>query len=108
MKHGFYASVFKPGEIRELEKITKAEINDEIALLRILIKRTVISMNSLSALDKLDYLRGIRVITFAGSCVEKLERTRKLVFDEPVRLNKLLEAAVDDFGVILPPVSVVD
>jgi hypothetical protein len=103
LKHGFYASVVKPDEIRELEKITKAEINDETTLLRVLIKRTVISMNSLSALDILDYLRGIRIITFAGSCVEKLERTRKLVFDEPVTLNKLLEAAVDDFWGDSPP-----
>jgi hypothetical protein len=90
LKYGFYASVFEPGEIRNLEKITKAELYDEVALLRVLIKRTVISMNDLSNLDIMDYLRGIRVITFAGACVEKLERTRKLVFDEPVTTEKLL------------------
>ncbi len=95
--------MFNPGEIRKLEKITKAEINDEIALLRVLIKRTVVSMNGLSNLDIFDYLRGIRVITFAGSCVEKLERTRKLVFDEPVTLHKILMKAVDEFWDDSPP-----
>ncbi len=103
LKHGFYASVFNPGEIRKLEKITKAEINDEIALLRVLIKRTVVSMNGQSNLDIFDYLRVIRVITFAGSCVEKLERTRKLVFDEPVTLHKILMKAVDEFWDDSPP-----
>jgi hypothetical protein len=98
LKHGFYASVFKPGEIRKLEEMNKTEINDEIALLRVLIKRTVVSLYCLSNLDIFDYLRGIRVITFAGSCVEKLERTRKLVFDEPVTLQKILMEAVDDLG----------
>jgi hypothetical protein len=95
LKHGFYASVFKPDEIRKLEKITKAELNDEIALLRVLIKRTVVSMSVLSNLNSFDYLRGIRIITFAGSCVEKLERTRKLVFDEPMTVGKLLIQAIE-------------
>jgi len=61
-----------------------------------LIKRTVVSMSVLSNLNSFDYLRGIRILTFAGSCVEKLERTRKLVFDEPVTLGKLLIRAVED------------
>ena len=98
MKHGFYASVFKPDEIRKLDKITKAELNDEIALLRVLIKRTVVSMNAFSNLNRFDYLRGIRVITFAGSCVEKLERTRKLVFGEPVTTEKILTQAIDQWN----------
>jgi hypothetical protein len=96
LKYGFYASVFKPDEIRKLEKITQAELIDEVALLRVLIKRTVVSMNDLSNLDLMDFLRCIRVITFAGACVEKLERTRKLVFDEPVTHGKLLARAIED------------
>jgi hypothetical protein len=96
LKHGFYASVFKPDEIRKLEKITKAELDDELALLRVLIKRTVVSMDVLSNLALFDYLRGIRLITFAGACVEKLERTRKLVFDEPMTTGKLLTRAIED------------
>jgi len=94
LKHGFYASVFKPGEIRKLEEMNKTEINDEIALLRVLIKRTVVSMYCLSNLDIFDYLRGIRVITFAGSCVEKLERTKRLVFEEPTTLGKIIEDSI--------------
>jgi hypothetical protein len=94
LKHGFYASVFKPGEIRKLDKMNKTEINDEIALLRVLIKRTVVSMYGLSNLDMFTYLRGIRVITFAGSCVEKLERTKKLVFEESTGVEQILADCV--------------
>lgn len=72
LKHGFYASTFKTEEIRKLEKMDEIEINDDLALLRTLIKRAVISMNGLSKLEIIEYLRGIRVIIFAGSCIEKL------------------------------------
>jgi hypothetical protein len=90
LKHGFYASTFKPEEIRKLEKMDGIEINDDLVLLRTLIKRTVISMNGLSGLDIFEYLRGIRVITFAGSCIEKLERTRRLVFKESTELENIV------------------
>jgi len=98
LKHGFYASVFKPGEIRKLEKMDKIEVNDEIALLRFLIKRNVVLMDGLSALDFFDYLRGVRVITFAGSCVEKLERTKRLVFDESTELEKIISDSLRDIN----------
>lgn len=90
LKHGFYASAFKPEEIRKLEKMDGIEINDDLALLRTLIKRTFISMNGFPGLEYYEYLRGVRVIIFAGSCIEKLERTRRLVFKELTELENIM------------------
>ncbi len=90
LKHGFYASAFKPEEIRKLEKMDGIEINDDLALLRTLIKRTFISMNGFPGLEYYEYLRGVRVIIFAGSCIEKLERTRRLVFKESTELENIM------------------
>ena len=76
LKHGFYASVFKPEEILKLDKVEKHEIDDEIAFLRILIKRTVASLYDQTDLSLLEHMRAVRVITYAGSCVERLECTK--------------------------------
>jgi hypothetical protein len=91
LKHGFYASVFKPEEIRKLETIKNNEVDDEIALIRVLIKRTVASMFEQTDLDLLDYLKAIRVITYAGSCVEKMECTKKLVNPHPTMMDYLFK-----------------
>ncbi len=94
LKHGFYASAFKPEEIRKLDKMDKNEIDDEIALLRVLIKRTFISMYSQSDLDIFSTQRGIRVIIFAASCVEKLERNKMLVFGKSTGLDKMIKDSI--------------
>lgn|GEM_PF-1993307 len=97
LRHGFYASVFEPEEIRSLGKTTLNELTDEISLLRILIKRLVTAMRLVPGLPFFDVLKGVRVITYAASCVEKLDRTRRLVFSEPDTLHEILESAIDEF-----------
>jgi hypothetical protein len=97
LKHGFYASVFNPEEIRKLDQVAQAQLVDEVALVRVLIKRTVISMNVPSNLDLPDHLHALRVITFAASCIEKLERTRRFVFDEHETMSDIINRAIDLF-----------
>lgn len=79
LRHGFYASLLKPEEIRKLDKIKENEIDDELAFIRILIKRTVALLEDQIGLGWLEYLRAVRVITFAASCVERLECTKKCI-----------------------------
>jgi hypothetical protein len=76
LRHGFYASVFKPEEILMLDKVEEHEIDDEIAFLRTLIKRTVALLYDQTGLSLLEHMRAVRVITYAGSCVERLECTK--------------------------------
>jgi len=82
LRHGFYASVFKPEEILKLDKVEKHEIDDEIAFLRTLIKRTVASLYDQTDLSLLEQLRAVRVIIYACSCVERLECTKMAICPE--------------------------
>jgi hypothetical protein len=92
LRHGFYASVFKPEEILKLDKVEKQEIDDEIALLRTLIKRTFASLDAQTDLGLLEYMHAVRVITYAGSCVERLECTKMAVFPESSWFEEFMKA----------------
>ena len=95
LRHGFYASIFKPEEILELDKIKEHEIDDEIAFVRILIKRTVASIYAQPDLSQLEYLKAVRVIIYAGSCVERLECTKQLISPESSIFDILNEALTE-------------
>lgn len=92
LRHGFYASIFKPEEILKLDKVEKHEIDDEIAFLRTLIKRTVASLYDQTDLSRLEYLKAVRVITYAGSCVERLECTKNAICPESSWLDEFFKA----------------
>ena len=92
LRHGFYASVFKPEEILKLDKVEKHEIDDEIAFLRTLIKRTFASLYDQTDLSLLEHMRAVRVITYAGSCVERLECTKMAICPESSFSDVLKEA----------------
>ncbi len=76
LQHGFYSSVFHLDEIRRLERLKGIHVEDEKQLLRILIKRTVASMDAkgYSKLTFMEQVRALRAVTFAGACLERLER----------------------------------
>jgi hypothetical protein len=78
LKHGFYASVFQPDELRRLEVSEQHEIEEELLLLRLLIKRTVASLpvGKSAEAQNMDYFKALRVLTFATSCLEQLQRTQ--------------------------------
>jgi ABC-type microcin C transport system duplicated ATPase subunit YejF len=92
LRHGFYASVFKAEEILKLDKVEKHEIDDEIAFLRTLIKRTVALLYDQTDLSLLEHMRAVRVITYAGSCVERLECTKMAVCPESSFFDELIKA----------------
>ena len=92
LRHGFYASVFKPEEILKLDKVEKHEIDDEIAFLRTLIKRTVASLYDQTDLSLLEQLRAVRVIIYACSCVERLECTKMAICPESSWWDELTKA----------------
>ena len=102
LKHGFYASLFNSAERRRLEKFDQAEIDDDLALLRVLTKRVAASMlhpppNAPLAIGQ--RLAALRVITYASARLEKLQRT-KLLLRGPVEdwREQVIGAALDELG----------
>ncbi len=101
--HGFYASNFTSEEIDRVSYWTKKDLNDEIPLLRILIKRThaaILVHDKEHAGDddadrsaQLDILHAYKILIYATSCLERLERSEgKLHNRERLPLGILGEA----------------
>jgi len=97
LKHGFYASLFNSAERRRLEKFDPDEIDDDVALLRVLIKRAAAAMlhppqNVPLTLGQ--RLAALRVITYASARLEKMQRTKGLLRGpEPDILQEAINAA---------------
>jgi len=82
LKHGFYASLFNSAERRRLEKFDRRGIDDDILLLRVLIKRAaafVLKPPKDNPLTFGQHLTAVRVITYAFARLEKLQRTKLLL-----------------------------
>jgi len=102
LKHGFYASLFNSAERRRLEKFDQAERDDDITLLRVLIKRAaaaVLHPSPNAPLTLGQRLAALRVITYASARLEKLQRTKVLLRGPgPDILQEAIGAALDELG----------
>lgn len=100
LKHGFYASLFNSDERRRLEKFDRREIDDDIILLRVLIKRAAAAMRHAQKNNRLAFsqrLTALRVITYAISRLERLQRTKALLLGPKTdRLQLLLQDAATE------------
>ena len=92
LKHGHYASIFKPTEILKLDKVDGTELDDELGLLRTLLKRTVVLLYAQKDLAPLEHMKALRVIFYAGACVEKLECLKNVISPEETWFDVFLEA----------------
>lgn len=102
LKHGFYASLFNSEERRRLEKFDPREVDDDITLLRVLIKRAAASVLNTRKDDELTLsqrLTALRVITYAIARLEKLQRTRALLLGpETDMIQQAIAQALDEFS----------
>ncbi len=93
LKHGFYASQYRLEELRKLEDLNEGDVTEEIALLRVLMKRVFVGLKD--DIPLLDYLRAVRVLSSADACLEKLNRTRGLRFGPSV-ISDAINQALDE------------
>lgn len=100
LKHGIYATLYNSTERRRLEKFDQREIDDDITLLRVLIKRVaafVLKPQKDNPLPFGQRLTAVRVITYAMSRLEKLQRTQLLLRGPKVdRLQQLMDDALTE------------
>jgi hypothetical protein len=102
LKHGFYASLFNSAERRRLEKFDQDEIDDDIALLRVLTKRVAASMlhpPQTAPLTIGQRLAALRVITYASARLEKMQRTKRLLRGpEPDMVEEAIKAVLEELS----------
>jgi len=77
VKHGFYATKFKKSERTALDTSEFSGLSEEIALLRLYIRRVV--AQSLQSDDFYQNLETLRVLSLACSSLSRLVRTHALV-----------------------------
>ena len=90
LKHGFYADLFTPEEIQRLETNQGMTIQDQVLLLRDLIKRTVHSfkLKEFAQATLAEKSRALRVVSFASATLERLERTAGMAASPSALLDK--------------------
>jgi hypothetical protein len=92
LKHGFYAASFPSAEVRDLENTTFTGLSEEIALLRVYIRRVI--ERSRGVEDLAQVLAILRSICLATACLNRLLKTQQFLasHDDPTRRE--LEAAL--------------
>jgi hypothetical protein len=94
VSHGFYSRRFRKNEVEDLENSFFSGINDEIALLRVCIRRVIEWGKDIQCLpEALDFLR---TISLASGSLSRLVRTQKLIAGSG--LDRAIEEAILDIG----------
>jgi uncharacterized protein YjcR len=73
LKHGFYARKFKQEEVKDLDR-RSPELDDEIKLLRVYMRRVAEQADSFTSLDQgMEFLRALSLATYT---ISRLLKTR--------------------------------
>jgi hypothetical protein len=92
LKHGFYSPRFRKAEIQDLESTDTAALKDEIAMLRVCLRRAMEWSPHIQSLpEATDFLR---VVSLATSSLSRLVRTQKLVAGS--EMDIAFQAALDE------------
>jgi hypothetical protein len=82
LKHGFYARQLRSSDIRDLENCQEINLNDEINLIRVYIRRVIeLSGQQTNLSETVDLLRHI---SLASLCLTRLIRTRTFLASNPI------------------------
>jgi hypothetical protein len=85
LKHGFYSQLFKAAETRDLEGYTQEGLQDEVAMLRVMIRR-VVKLASNPETDGADHRSGTGQPGDLGSAITTLDTLGRAA----ARLGQLL------------------
>ncbi|MCC6146421.1 MAG: hypothetical protein IT308_02515 [Anaerolineaceae bacterium] len=92
LKHGFYSPRFKSVEIRDLEAFPANNLQDEILMLRVFIRRAIEHCDNLE--DPLDYISMLRALSLATRSITSLLRTHQILGGATEEITKTLHQAL--------------
>ena len=87
-KHGFYSETFRQIENYQLSYNVKGNFEDEIAVLRVLIKRAMDKMAQESNVTLEENLSALRTVSFAAAVLERLHRSKPVGYDELIGMER--------------------
>ncbi len=94
-KHGFYSRRFSPLEAIDLEAVLSPGLTDEIALLRVIIRR-VFEFADLSATDLDAWTKSLNTLGAAATRLAGLLRTQQIISGGSEDIVSVLSEAIGD------------
>ncbi len=83
LKYGLYTRVLPAEEAARLEAHQDTTIEDELALMRVMVYRVSMSLKTAPNLDFRAHLRTLNLINNAIGVIVKLERSKRMAFTMP-------------------------
>ncbi|MBN1934341.1 MAG: hypothetical protein JW934_06735 [Anaerolineae bacterium] len=93
-KHGFYSRKWKLRDRKGLENIETVDLANEIALLRVYIRRLIESAQD--GVSDLNDLQVIRALSLASTALNRLVRTQNNIVPPDSELQQILNQAIDE------------
>ena len=102
LKHGFYARQYRKADLRDIESCQFTGLNDEIALLRVYIRRV---MELSPTVDQLpDAIQTLHTLCLATTCLNRLLKTQVyLSIHDPSAGDDLQKAFLAAIEQMVPP-----
>lgn len=101
LKHGFYAHRFNPGELEDLNAVSPQGLKDEIALMRVIIRRAMVLSEEGRA--PAEVMEALDKVGMAAQRLANMLRTQKTLEGESsdvgAALNRALSEVVKEMGI---------
>jgi hypothetical protein len=94
LKHGFYSPRFNAGELRDLDTFPANNLQDEILMLRVFIRRVLDRSDQLDSPN--DYISMLRALSLATRSITSLLRAHQLLGGDTNEISKLLSQAITE------------
>jgi hypothetical protein len=90
LKHGFYSHTFSRPENKRLDDGVLGQLDDEEALLHVLLARTAETMKA-REMTYDEYVVALRAVSLAVGRIESIHRSRKAIYDKQTTLDQVWE-----------------
>jgi hypothetical protein len=94
MAHGFYARQFAPLERSDLQNLLVGDLHDEIAMLRVALRRVLDLSEGIS--DLAQAVRWLNTMSIASTRLASLLRTQRLLLGNDARIAETISQALSD------------
>lgn len=94
LKHGFYSPRFKSGELRDLDAFPANNLQDEILMLRVFIRRVLDRSDDME--NTADYISMLRALSMATRSITALLRVHRLLGGDTNELSMFLSQAITE------------
>ncbi len=96
LKHGFYSTRFKSREIHDLDEISENNLQDEILMLRVFIRRILDHADEIDTIT--DRISLLRALSMAVRSITALVRAHQVLGGDTHELSRLLNQAIAEVG----------